>query len=666
MRHTGLGTILALSSALAFAACSDGGTGPKLETAPRLEASASGAAIANGGSISVSATGPSRIDIKNTGNGALNLRSITIESNPPNAFTVESVPMPTTGSPIVIAPEASAHAIYVSYNAAAATDISRPTAKITLGSNQTIDGTNTFVINVNPVLAASRLVLQPPVVDFGTVQANQNGIKPVTILNTGSAELVITGFYFSGHPGFSVDMSETTYGVTAESASAGITFPSPIVVPSGASKNLSVTYRALGEEAAQGSVVFLSNDPLAPTGTTLQLFSNVAGPCVKVTPSRVDFGGKLIGQASQIDLQIESCGDRDLEIRSIVVTDDPAGVFDVLDQALTFPIVLAPNESVTVPVTYFPQVLAVLGENNQFLRDEGILRVTSNAYLADLDVELSGFGTDGACPIPVITVTEGDEVLPQTTLHLSARNSTSSTGAVTRWLWTIDQPQGSASTFFPGAERQDVTFEANIVGEYRFTLNVWDAVGTEACSTATYLVVVTSDEAIRVELLWDTPGDPNQTDTGFGLFGESTGSDMDLHFLHPNASNQYFHSTYDCNWLNINPNWGGSGPLDNPRLDRDDTDGAGPENLNLSQPEFGATYRVGVHYWDDWAYGPSKTTIRVYIYGQLREQWANVNLVNGDLWDALTIGWPSQAVTRITSGGTNPSITSNYNNGFFP
>jgi len=101
-------------------------------------------------------------------------------------------------------------------------------------------------------------------------------------------------------------------------------------------------------------------------------------------------------------------------------------------------------------------------------------------------------------------------------------------------------------------------------------------------------------------------------------------------------------------------------------LDRDDTDGAGPENLNLSQPEFGATYRVAAHYWDAWGFGGSKATIRVYIYGQLREQWANVQLVQGDLWDALTIGWPSQAVTRITSGGTNPSITPNFSNEFIP
>jgi len=262
-------------------------------------------------------------------------------------------------------------------------------------------------------------------------------------------------------------------------------------------------------------------------------------------------------------------------------------------------------------------------------------------------------------------VAQGDEVLPQTILNLSARNSAALGGSVTQWAWSVDQPQGSVSTFSPGPNRQDVTFDANIVGEYRFTLRVWDELGIEACSPATYLVVVTSDEAIRIELLWDTPGDANQTDTGTDIFGGSLGSNMDLHFLHPGAGNAYYHETYDCFRLNPGPNWGGASALDNPRLDRDDTDGAGPENLNLSQPEFGATYRVGVHYYNDWSYGPSRATIRVYIYGQLRDEWSNVQLVVLDLWDAFTIGWPSRAVTRITSNGA-PLIKTSFPIPSFP
>lgn len=666
MRQAKLGSALIMASALFLFGCNDDGPF-KVEEAPRIEVSEGGRSVANGGTVSVAAAVPTRLDIRNTGTGPLNLQAFAIESIPPGAFTIESTPMPTLDTPVTVAPEASPHAFFVAFNPAVATDVARPSAVVRIRSNRTVDNSNEFVVNIAPVQSSARLVLQPPVVDFGTVQAAQSGIKQVALLNLGSADLTVTRFLFSGHPGFSLDIQGTTYTVTAESASAGVTLATPLTIAPGASQTVTVSYRALGEEAAQGSIVFFSNDPLAQGGTSLQLFSNVAGPCVKVTPSRVDFGGKLIGQLAQIDVKIESCGDRDLEIRSIFIADDPAGVFDVVDGNLgTFPLTLAPNTSVNVPVTYFPTALAQLGADGQFLRDDGLLRINSNAYLADFDVELSGFGTDGVCPTAVISVAQGDEVLPQTVLNLSARNSTASSGAITAWKWSVVQPQGSASVFVPGDSRQDVTFEANIVGEYLFRLKVWDALGTESCSEATYLVVVTSDEAIRVELLWDTPGDRDQTDTGFDFFGNSVGSDLDLHFLHASANGSWFHSLYDCNWLNINPNWGGSGALDNPRLDRDDTDGAGPENLNLSQPEFGKTYRVGVHYWDDWGFGASFATIRVYVYGQLRFQWDRVNTAMNDLWDVATIAWPTEVVTGVTTASGDPVITPNFSSGFFP
>jgi hypothetical protein len=360
-----------------------------------------------------------------------------------------------------------------------------------------------------------------------------------------------------------------------------------------------------------------------------------------------------------IDVEISSCSDKPLEIANLEIAEDAGGVFDVDTSGLTFPVVLAQDTTITVPVSFLPSATAAF-ENGAFVQETGILRVTSNAILAEFDVQLSGFGTDGSCPQAVITVTEGDEVLPQTNLHLSARNSTASAGNITRWEWSVVQPSGSASVFFPGTNRQDVTFEANIVGEYIFRLKVWDALGTESCSQAEYTVVVTSDEAIRVELLWNTPGDANQSDTGMTAFGESAGTDVDLHFLHPNARNAWFDDIYDCSWVNKTPNWGGAGAADNPRLDRDDTDGAGPENLNLSQPEFGSTYRVGAHYWDDWGYGMSEATIRVYIYGQRRFQWERVALIKDDMWDVATIEWPSQAVTGITTPQNGPVVQSSF------
>ena len=138
---------------------------------------------------------------------------------------------------------------------------------------------------------------------------------------------------------------------------------------------------------------------------------------------------------------------------------------------------------------------------------------------------------------------------------------------------------------------------------------------------------------------------------------------MDLHFLHPNAYGQgiqiigitnpgYFANNsdpgWDCYWGNANPLWvtpdqveAGKDP--NPHLDRDDTDGLGPENLNLKDPQIfqnGACYRVGVHYFDDHGYGASYATLKVYVNGIL--VWTNPKpvMMNGhDLWDAVEVCW---------------------------
>ncbi len=647
-----------------LAACGeDGAGGFSVSTAPRVEVSENGRPVQNEGTISVSGTNPTFLDIRNTGNGPLNLRAIEILSNPEGAFKVAAAapeaPLPGPGA-VVVAPEAIPYRISVSYDAtaAAASGVARPTARIALRTNQTLDGTNVFYVNVSPVVNSARLVVQPGLVEFGTVQAGRAVIKNVSLLNMGTSELVVSSFNFSGHPNYSMDLDGATYRVTAESASTGVTLPAPIKIAPGESKPLTVTFTATGEEAASGSVLFRSNDPSAPNGTNLQLLANGAGPCVKVNPSRVDFGGKPVGQRAVIDVQISSCSEKPLIISALDIADDPAGVFDVDTAGLTFPLTLEQDASITVPVS-FTAVEVAAYVDGAFVPETGLLRISSNAIIAEYDVQLSGFGADGRCPTAVITVTEGDEVLPQTNLHLSGRNSTASTGTIARWEWSVVQPQGSASVILPMANRQDVTFEANIVGEYIFRLKVWDALGNESCSQAEYTVVVTSDEAIRVELLWNTPGDPDQTDTGVDAMGQ-VGTDVDLHFLHPTANGAWFHSSRDCYWENINPNWGGVGRADDPSLDRDDMDGAGPENLNLSTPEFGAVYRIGVDYWDDWGFGYSEATIRVYIYGQRRFQWDRVRLNMHDLWDVATIKWPDEAVTGITTPSNGPVIQPNF------
>jgi hypothetical protein len=320
--------------------------------------------------------------------------------------------------------------------------------------------------------------------------------------------------------------------------------------------------------------------------------------------------------------------------------------------------------------------------NGAPIPDRGYIVLQTNAFTEWVPVELSGYSVPVLCPTAVIDIEEGTNVIPQTTLHLDGTSSVATSGAtISDYKWSVEQPTGSVSQLLPGDTFPNPVFEVNVAGEYVFQLSVWDTTGFESCEAATQVVVVTPDEAIHVELLWTTPGDPDEFDEG-----PKAGTDLDLHFVHEYAGGQdldgdgladgYFDDQWDCFWYKPFPEWGSIDPNldDDPGLDRDDTDGAGPENMNLNVPEDGTTYKVGVHNWKDpkspdfpMGFGPSLATVRVYIFGQ--EVWKKeaVNLNEKDMWEVCEISWPEQTVKPIFGNGPGGlKIIPNYNNPFFP
>ena len=115
--------------------------------------------------------------------------------------------------------------------------------------------------------------------------------------------------------------------------------------------------------------------------------------------------------------------------------------------------------------------------------------------------------------------------------------------------------------------------------------------GVDHCGTNTTSVYLSTsaEQGFRVVMTWDTPGDPNQTD--------DMGTDLDLHLLHPQAPS-WNHSVYDCYFANRAPDWGNLGAENNPSLDIDDVNGAGPEQISYQDPEErNDLYRIGVHYY---------------------------------------------------------------------
>lgn len=671
MLRSGLWALLILGT-VGVGACADGNGSGGFQSgdAPQIEVTEGANPLVNGATIGISGDQPATLYVGNTGTGTLELRAITLVGSPEGAFTISSLPTPSEGSPVTVESRGQEYQFAVFFDPTVP-GAANATATVSLKTNKNIDGLETFTFRLSPDAAVPRLQATPKVLEFDTVAANTSSTKKVTLMNLGIADLEITSFFLAGNPGYAIALQDgQRWDVTAESASQGVTFASPLIVPQGQAIYLDVVYTATGPEAAEGQIVLMTNDPTAADGYVIQMFANVAGPCIEVTPDVLAFGGKLVGQTSTINMTVSSCGDRALTITNVSFLDDAGGMFTINQGALALlPLDLQPGTALQLPVSYTPVAVSPIAGGQQ-QQDTGTLRIASNAYLAEKDVQLTGFGTDGTCPTAVITVQEGEEVAPQTRLHLSASNSTTAAGSITGWEWSVIGPQGSVSQFVPSAFVQNPTFDPNVVGEYIFRLKVINSSGVESCEQASYTVYVTSSEAIHVELLWRTPGDPNEADEGYNAFGESVGSDVDLHFTHPNARgldldyngvpDGWFDNRYDAYWANPRPNWGAAGTIDDPSLDRDDTDGGGPENLNLNQPQNGATYKVGAHYWNDWGYGAAFATVRVYIHGQLRMEWPNVQLIDHDMWEVCTVDWPSGAVTRIQQPNGAPFVRHNY------
>ena len=91
-----------------------------------------------------------------------------------------------------------------------------------------------------------------------------------------------------------------------------------------------------------------------------------------------------------------------------------------------------------------------------------------------------------------------------------------------------------------------------------------------------------------------TPGGPPLPKIHVRMVWNTDGDDLDLHLLRGGG---IFGGEGDCHWLNRNPDWGVvDETLDDPRLDRDDLDGLGPEIIVLARPAEDS-YLIQVQVW---------------------------------------------------------------------
>ena len=218
----------------------------------------------------------------------------------------------------------------------------------------------------------------------------------------------------------------------------------------------------------------------------------------------------------------------------------------------------------------------------------------------EVTVDATPTPPDALCP-PVI------ETTPLSTVAIAG--SGIDDGAVVSYRWaTRALPAGSSSTPPSPADAAATRFTPDVAGDYTLQLTVTDDDGeTGVCETIVRALVA---EGLRVELYWNPPDRSCHTSPGTA---GCDSSDVDFHLLHPMAT-RWFDDSLDCHYSNCSGAglaWFEAGRDDDPRLDLDQTDGFGPENINIDVPA-AATYRVGAHFFSDDGMGPAEVYVNIY------------------------------------------------------
>lgn len=514
---------------------------------------------------------------------------------------------------------------------------------------------------------APRINVSPPVVRYPRLPPGQKMTREVVISNVGDAPLEVYDLSVSGSEDFRIQNVDKSLPETIEVSSA-----EQLESEEAREIRVEVEYAPTADGSSTAELVIESNEePGAtaedPSVKRVEMNANADSACLLIDGTARNLGAVPLGDTRTEAITVENCGSEPLEIEQVEFADDSGpytlnlGSHDGNDDGtLDEPIVVEDRgDTASLTVDYAPE-------------EEGTHRATLVLHSNDpaqpkAEIELIAKGAEGECP-EVDVVAKPDTAggawrtsvtaAPLDYVLLDASESEDPDGRIVDYNWTVEEkPEGTQVNFGPweddtaDSDQSKRRFRLLTAGNYQIGLTLEDNDGFRSCEEGLITVTAIPDEKVHVELTWTNPEDPDETD--------EEGSDVDLHLVKMGPG-EWFEEPYDVYYKNPNNGGDGSGSgiwnPENPSLDIDDTDGAGPENIQMNNPQECQWYAIGVHYFRQ-RFGTAYATVRVYINERLVFEKLNKPLVEGkQFWDVARIHWPSGQVYSAGSIQPEPPI----------
>lgn len=452
---------------------------------------------------------------------------------------------------------------------------------------------------------------------FGDVSVGSAGLVSFLIDNPGRATLNVRSIAIEGSPEFSLQ------GVVPTAVDAG----------SGAAVSVRVAPTAPGPLHAQ---LLIASDAInGPVGgIVIDLTANGAdlgAPSIRVEPARCDFGSVAVGVRALCTVSIANDGAQALSIDSLTLSNLDAsatfGTFD-FDTDIATPAAVQPGTATSVTLAATPSALGSF---------EGSLTIASNAGVVDVPLFVTG-SQDPTAVARVKSVNgapfSGSSVEPLDDVVLSGDQSVAN---IVGYAWTIVEKPSESSVTLSAPNSVDTGFVfssslgntngIDVAGTFRVRLTVTDAAGAVSTNDATVTLNSVPTGGLHVQLSWT-----------------ASSNDLDLHLGRGFGVN--WCSQDDCYYGNCadnaGVNWDGiaGGTPGDPRLDIDDTNGFGPENIQIEEP-VDNSYIIGVHAYSGEGGGagftPTDVRVKVFINGALTETFDGHLSAKNQFWRVARI-----------------------------